>query len=154
MIRIRVTAAIPISVLVGVTWLIRGNVALAQQPGDTLYRKSGPPIRFVDSSYHLSGPGVIRFGPNINFIDYKRVVIQGTRTGRGCLYHSYGLGQFPSERVVEADELLCVQVRARGVFRNLPETLGHGRVAPFSTNFDSTLRSADSARSDTMRRKP
>jgi hypothetical protein len=155
MIHIRATIAIRIGVLVSVISTMQGSVAMGQHAGDTLYHKSGLTIRVVDSSYHLTGPAVIRFGPNPNFIDYKRVVIQGTKTERGCSYHSYGLGQFPSERVVEDDELLCVQIRSRGAFRDLPEApLGRGRIAPFRVNFDSIQRRVNSPPKDTAGRKP
>src|SRR5689334_244454 len=110
------------SILVAAASMTPSAIASGQAPpklhGAALDSARGiPPIRDVDTSFHLSGNASFRFPSDPDFIERARVLIHGETVGRGCRFHSYGLFPDHAERDVEIDYTNCLAIRARGEFR-------------------------------------
>lgn len=110
----------------------------------------------VSSSYHLSGKDVKRRPSVPNFLDRQFVLLHGERTAHGCSYPSPRWGKLTDERIVETDDANCLQIRSLGFFLG-PPTPGpnmHVMISSFDFKTDTSHARADSARRDTVRRKP
>lgn len=113
----------------------------------------------VHPPYHLSGKGVKHRPPIPDFADREYVLMRGERTDHGCRYPSpVTSGKYPDERIVETDDANCLQIRALGFFTGVPSGPNvHSSLSSFNFRTDTSDTSRaqrDSARRDTVRRKP
>ena len=108
----------------------------------------------VDSSYHLSGSGVIRRPPTRIFADREYILLRGAPADGRCHYPQPPWGAYRAERVVESDDAHCLQIISLGVYLGNPP-LGpneHMSISTFEFKTDSTRVRRDSARRDSARR--